>query len=82
MTTKQTTTPKKELRTFKSVQPMTVRTTADGSKKIGGYAILFNSPADLGDFVEVCSSHMLDRTLRESPDEKFLFVIAQDQHIG
>jgi HK97 family phage prohead protease len=48
---------------------MTVRTTADGSKQIAGYAIVWNSPScDLGGFTEICSPKMLDRTLKQSPD--------------
>ena len=60
---------KRELRTYTAAQPMTVRTTADGSKQIAGYAIVWNSPSvDLGGFTEVCSPKMLDRTLKQSPD--------------
>lgn len=62
-------TPKRELRTYTAAQPMTVRTTADGSKQIVGYAIVWNSPSvDLGGFTEICSPNMLDRTLKQSPD--------------
>ncbi len=60
---------KRELRTYTAAQPMTVRTTADGSKQIAGYAIVWNSPSvHLGGFTEVCSPKMLDRTLKQSPD--------------
>jgi HK97 family phage prohead protease len=48
---------------------MTVRTTTEGSKQIEGYAIVWNSPSvDLGGFTEICSTNMLDRTLKQSPD--------------
>jgi uncharacterized protein len=61
--------PKRELRTYTAAQPMTVRTTADGSKQIQGYAIVFNSPSvDLGGFTEICAPSMLNRTLKENPD--------------
>ncbi len=51
-----------------TARPLTVRTSADGSKQVSGYAIVFNSPsADMG-FTEICSPTMLDRTLNEKPD--------------
>jgi uncharacterized protein len=60
---------KREVRTYPAAQPLTYRTLQDGSKQIGGYAIVFNSPSvDLGGFKEICSAKMLTRTLRESPD--------------
>ena len=70
MKSKQTQTPKREVRTLPSAaRPMTVRTTADGSKQISGYAVVFSKAScDLGGFVEICHPNMLDRTLKESPD--------------
>lgn len=58
----------REVRSFTATQPFSVRTTADGGKQVSGYAIVWNSPADIGDFTEVCSPQMLQRTLRENPD--------------
>jgi len=59
---------KREVRSFTATQPFSVRTLANGNKQVSGYAIVWNSPADLGDFQEVCSPQMLTRTLRERPD--------------
>jgi HK97 family phage prohead protease len=60
---------KRELRTFTAPVPLEVRTLADGSKQVSGYAIVFNSRSvDLGGFTEICSPGMLTRTLRENPD--------------
>ncbi|HEX4032611.1 MAG TPA: HK97 family phage prohead protease [Terracidiphilus sp.] len=45
---------------------MTVRTLADGSKQIGGYAIVFNSRSvDLGGFTEIVSPGAVKRTLKD-----------------
>lgn len=61
--------PKRELRTYTASQPMTLRTLANGTKQIAGYAIVWNSPSvDLGGFVEVCDPAMLDRTRKQNPD--------------
>ena len=69
MKSKKSATSQREVRTITAAQPMTVRTTSDGSKQIGGYAIVWNSlSTDLGGFKEICSPKMLDRTLRENPD--------------
>jgi uncharacterized protein len=60
---------KRELRTYTASQPLTLRTTDNGTKQISGYAIVWNSPSvDLGGFIEVCAPTMLDRTLKQSPD--------------
>jgi hypothetical protein len=60
---------KKEIRSFTAAQPFSVRTLADGTKQVGGYAIVWNSRSlDLGGFTEICSPNMLTRTLRENPD--------------
>jgi HK97 family phage prohead protease len=59
---------KREVRSFTASQPFAVRTLANGSKQVSGYAIVFNSPASLGDFTEICSPQMLSRTLKENPD--------------
>lgn len=60
---------KRELRTYTVASPLEIRTTADGSKQVSGYAIVFNSRSlDLGGFTEICSPSMLNRTLKESPD--------------
>lgn len=59
----------REVRSFAASQPFSVRTLADGTKEITGYAIVFNSRSqDLGGFVEECDPGMLARTLRENPD--------------
>lgn len=59
--------PAREIRTLASKsQPMTVRTTADGSKQIGGYAIVWNSRSvDLGGFTEIVSPNAVKRTLKD-----------------
>ena len=58
----------RELRTY-AASPLEIRTTADGSKQVSGYAIVFNSASvDLGGFTEICAPAMLTRTLRENPD--------------
>jgi uncharacterized protein len=59
----------KEIRTYAAASPVEIRTTADGSKQLAGYAIRYNSPSqDLGGFTEICSPGMLTRTLKENPD--------------
>jgi uncharacterized protein len=58
-----------ELRTYSATRPMTLRTTADGSKQIAGTAISYNSRSvSLGGFTEIVSPDALKRTLRENPD--------------
>lgn len=67
MTDKDTT--KCEVRTYPASQPFNVRTLADGSRQVSGYAIVFNSPStDLGGFTEVCDPGMLTRALKANPD--------------
>jgi HK97 family phage prohead protease len=74
---------KREVRTHPSASRMTVRTTADGSKQVSGYAIVFNSPSvDLGGFTEICSASMLNRTLKENPDVLALRDHKQELLIG
>ncbi len=59
----------REVRTYTSALPLTIRTTADGSKQVAGYAVIFNSQSlDLGGFTEIVAPTALDRTLRENPD--------------
>lgn len=83
MSKKITPTPKHEVRSYTAVRPLTVRTTADGSKQVSGYAIVFNSQsADLGGFKEICSPNMLTRTLRENPDVLALRDHKQELLIG
>jgi uncharacterized protein len=75
--------PKRELRSYTAAQPLTVRTTPDGSKQVSGYAIVFNSRSvDLGGFVEICAPGMLTRTLRENPDVLALRDHRQELLIG
>jgi HK97 family phage prohead protease len=60
---------KKEVRTFTSASPLEIRTAADGSKQLAGYAIRYNSRSqDLGGFTEVGSPGMLTRTLKQNKD--------------
>jgi hypothetical protein len=74
---------KRELRTYTAAQPLTVRTTPDGSKQVAGYAIVWNSPSvDLGGFTEICAPSMLDRTLKENPDVLALRDHKQELLIG
>lgn len=74
---------KREVRSYTAAQPLTVRTLADGSKQVSGYAIVFNSPSvDLGNFTEICSPGMLTRTLRENPDVLALRDHKQELLIG
>jgi uncharacterized protein len=73
----------REVRSFTAARPFTVRTTADGSKQVSGYAIVWNSPSvDLGGFTEICDPGMLTRTLRESPDVLMLRDHKQELLLG
>jgi HK97 family phage prohead protease len=73
----------REVRSFTAARPFTVRTTADGSKQISGYALIWNSPSvDLGGFTEICDPGMLTRTLRESPDVLMLRDHKQELLLG
>lgn len=59
----------REVRTYTSALPLTVRTMADGRQQVSGYAIVFNSPSvDQGGFTEIVAPSALDRTLRENSD--------------
>jgi uncharacterized protein len=74
---------RKEIRSFTAAQPFTVRTLADGTKQVGGYAVVWNSRSvDLGGFTEICAPTMLDRTLRESPDVLILRDHKQELLLG
>jgi HK97 family phage prohead protease len=72
----------REVRSFTASQPFAVRTLANGSKQVSGYAIVFNSPASLGDFTEICSPQMLSRTLKENPDVLILRDHKQELLLG
>lgn len=50
---------------------LTVR--AAGSGPIKGYALLWDSPTDIGDYSEVIRRGALDRSLRENPDVRALW---------
>lgn len=60
---------KKEIRSFVNAGLLEARASKDGSKKLAGYALVFNSASqDLGGFIEILAPGCLTRTLRENPD--------------
>jgi len=56
--------PKHEIRTTIQGSKLEVR-EQNGSKKLAGYAVVFNSPTDIGDFTEIIAPGSFTRTLRE-----------------
>lgn len=56
---------KKEIRSTIQGSKLEAREAQDGSKKLKGYAVVFNSPADIGDFTEIVAPGSFTQTLRE-----------------